>query len=250
VSASTPIRSASGGDAEEVNVPVPLGRFITLEGPDGAGKTVQARLLAEALRGLGHEVVLTREPGGTALGERIRTVLLASAGEPRSALTDALLFNAARAELVERVIRPARADGAIVICDRFADSTLAYQGYGAGLPLDDLRALIAVATGGLAPDRTVLLDVPPERGLERRSAGAASERTRFEDARFHDLGFHQRVRDGFRSLAAADPDRWRVVDASGTEGEVAAAVRAAVITILPRVPVPSEPFAPRLRIQG
>jgi dTMP kinase len=229
---------------------VPRGRFITLEGPDGAGKTLQARLLADALRGLGHAVALTREPGGTAFGERIRALLLASAGEPRSALTDALLFNAARAELVERVIRPALTDGAIVICDRFADSTLAYQGYGAGLPLADLRALIVVATRGLAPDRTVLLDVPPERGLERRSSGAASEQTRFEDARFHDLGFHQRVREGFRSLAAMEPDRWRVVDGSGTEGEVATAVRAAVVTILPRVPASSEPSTPPLRIQG
>lgn len=191
------------------------GRFITLEGPEGAGKTVHAARLATALGGLGHRVRLTREPGGTVLGERIRSILLddgaagAPAGAPIDPRADALLFNAARAQLVAEVIAPSLEAGEVVICARFADSTLAYQGYGAGRPINELRALATIATGGLAPDRTILLDLDPEAGLARKAAEA---RNRFESA--FDLDFHLRVRAGFLELAAAEPARWRVVDAA------------------------------------
>jgi dTMP kinase len=187
------------------------GRFITIEGPEGAGKTVLTRRLGDALAADGHTVRLTREPGGTELGERIRALLLArSTGdldiEPRA---DALLFNAARAQLVAEVIRPALRAGEVVLCARFADSTLAYQGYGAGLPLDELRSIADVATGGLKPELTVLLDVDPEVGLRRKAPGA---RNRFEAS--FDVEFHRRVRAGFLALASQEPDRWRVVDST------------------------------------
>ena len=165
----------SGPDVAGPYTPRVTGRFITLEGPEGAGKTVLARRLAEALAGRGHTVRLTREPGGTPLGERVRAMLLErSAGDLAiDARADALLFNAARAQLVAEVIRPALEAGEVVLCARFADSTLAYQGYGAGLPIDELRAIAEVATGGLAPDLTVLLDVDPEVGLRRKAPGRA-----------------------------------------------------------------------------
>jgi dTMP kinase len=188
-------------------------RFITLEGPEGAGKTAVARAVAEALTQRGEVVRSTREPGGTRLGEQLRSILLARDASPSSApiaaRADALLFNAARAQLVAEVIRPALARGETVLCARFSDSTLAYQGYGAGLPLAELRAVAAVATGGLQPDLTILLDVAPEIGLGRkRGAG----RNRFEAS--FDLAFHERVRAGFLALAAAEPDRFRVVDSN------------------------------------
>jgi dTMP kinase len=188
------------------------GLFITLEGPEGAGKTVLARRLTEALTARGLTVRLTREPGGTTLGERLRAVLLErprDGAAPLAARADALLFNAARAQLVAEVIRPSLAAGEIVVCARFADSTLAYQGYGAGLPVDELRAVAAVATGGLEPDLTILLDVDPETGIRRKSPDA---RNRFESG--FDLAFHRRVREGFLELARAEPDRWRVVDST------------------------------------
>jgi dTMP kinase len=187
------------------------GLFITLEGPEGAGKTVLGRRLADALIARGQGVLLTREPGGTELGERVRALLLArSTGDLAIEPTaDALLFNAARAQLVAEVIRPALETGNVVLCARFADSTLAYQGYGAGLPIDDLRSIAAVATGGLAPDLTVLLDVDPEVGLRRKAPGA---RNRFEAS--FDLDFHRRVRAGFLELAGQEPKRWRVIDST------------------------------------
>ena len=190
------------------------GRFITLEGPEGAGKTLQAERLAEALRARGHPVRLTREPGGTRLGEQIRAIVLARAmdgdgGIELDARADALLFNAARAQLVAEVIKPALAAGEVVICARFADSTLAYQGYGAGLPIDELRAIAEVATSGLSPDLTILLDLPPHIGLGRK---VDKSRNRFEAS--YGLPFHEQVRDGFIELARQEPARWRVIDAS------------------------------------
>lgn len=199
------------------------GLFITLEGPDGAGKSSQAGALADRLRAAGRAIVLTREPGGTGLGERVREVLL-SAAAAHDALTDALLFNAARRQLVRDVIAPALADGSIVVCDRFADSTLAYQGFGSGAPLDALRALAEVATDGLAPIRTVLLDLPAEIGLARRFGGSTDQLTRFETSAFFDRAFHERVRAGYLELAATEPERWRVVDAARPPDEVAAEV--------------------------
>jgi dTMP kinase len=201
------------------------GWFITIEGPEGAGKTTQAERLAAHLRSIGHDVHLTREPGGTWLGERLRELLLARtvATTPADPLTDALLFNAARRQLVSEVVRPTLDIGRTVLCARYADSTLAYQGYGAGASLDRLRALEVVATDGLTPDLTILLDVPAEIGLARKAPGDV---TRFE-AEF-DLAFHRRVRDGFLALAAESPGRFVVVDATGDADDVAGAVAAAV----------------------
>jgi len=207
------------------------GTFITLEGPEGAGKTVLAKRLVDELTRRGHRVRSTREPGGTRLGERIRAIVLEQAAgaeaptvDPRA---DALLFNAARAQLVAEVIRPALAAGEVVVCARFADSTLAYQGYGAGLPIDELRALAAIATGGLAPHLTILLDVPPEIGLGRKTSVS---RNRFEAS--FDLAFHQRVRAGFLQLAADEPERFRVVDSTRRIDVVAPDVIAAALSIL------------------
>ncbi|HEY7025014.1 MAG TPA: dTMP kinase [Candidatus Limnocylindrales bacterium] len=205
------------------------GIFITLEGPDGAGKSTQARLLAERIRATGREVVETREPGGTALGERLRDVLMHAPDGSHDALSDALLFNAARARQVSEVIRPALDRGAVVVCDRFSDSTLAYQGYGGGVPQQQLRTLKLIAIGDIDPDRTVLVDLPISSGLERRQAGSTSDLTRFEtDAQEHGETFHERVRSGYLSLAAAEPTRWRVVDGSTSPQKVAAAVWSAV----------------------
>lgn len=224
------------------------GRFVTLEGPDGAGKSSQAERLARWLRSRGWPVTLTREPGGTALGEGIRTLVLHDATE-RSARADALLFAAARAEHVATVIRPALGRGEIVVCDRYSDSTLAYQGFGGGESLSDLEALIAYATGGLRPGLTLLLDLPVEAGLKRRSGGPAAARTRFEDRGLHDLAFHERVLAGFRTLAAAEPERWRIVDASASPDAAAAAIRAHVGAWLGRQPKAAEPSEalPRIR---
>jgi dTMP kinase len=197
-------------------------------------------LLAERLRGAGLAVVLTREPGGTALGERIREVVLArdtGGARDRDPMADALLFNAARRQLVSELIRPGLAAGTVVVCDRFADSTLAYQGYGAGLSLEALRRLAALATDGLVPDRTILLDVPVDHGLARRAEGPAVELTRFEHAESHDRAFHERVRAGFLSLAAQEPERWRIVDARADRDAVGQAVWEAVLDVLP-VPRP------------
>jgi dTMP kinase len=219
------------------------GWFITIEGPDGSGKTTQATALATHLASRGFDVHVTREPGGTWLGERLRDVLLArttstAATDP---LTDALLFNAARRQLVSEVIRPALAAGTTIVCARFADSTLAYQGYGAGVPLERLLALAEAATDGLTPDLTILLDLAVEDGLARKAPGDV---TRFE-AEF-DLAFHRRVREGFLALAADDPERFVVVDAGRPATEVALAVATAV----DRLTVLDEPKHSEVRTTG
>ncbi len=204
------------------------GKFITFEGPDGSGKSTQAGLLAQQLRLRGLDVVLTREPGGTPLGERVRSVLLDPDGVAHSARADALLFGAARAQHVDDVIAPALERGAIVVCDRYADSTVAYQGYGSGLPLGRLRDLGAFATRGIRPDRTILLDVPVAAGLGRRSAGAPEGMTRFESTDSFDAAYHERVRAGFLELASVEPVRWVVVDADRPADRVAHDVYLAV----------------------
>lgn len=217
------------------------GRFLTIDGPDGGGKTTQAERLRDHLVARGVPVHMTREPGGTWLGERLREVILARTGAgaaPTDPLTDAMLFDAARRQLVREVIRPALAAGTTVVCARFADSTLAYQGYGAGVDLDDLRALERLATDGLRPDRTIILDLPVEAGLARKTP---ADVTRFE-AEF-DLDFHRRVRDGFLAIAAAEPERVVVVDATGPVDAVAALVAGAVAPL-----IPGEPSGPDVRI--
>jgi dTMP kinase len=218
------------------------GWFITIEGPEGAGKTTQASALASHLEEMGLDVHVTREPGGTWLGERLRDVLLArTAAAATDPLTDAFLFNAARRQLVTEVIRPALDGGRTVVCARYADSTLAYQGYGAGVPLDRLRGLEVTATDGLKPDLTILLDLPAEDGLARV---APDDITRFE-AEF-DLAFHRRVRDGFLALAAAEPGRFAVIDARLPAADVAAAVAVAA----DRLAATSEPRPAGVRTTG
>jgi dTMP kinase len=182
--------------------------FITLEGPEGSGKSTQARLLVEALQQLGQAVLPTREPGGTPIGEQIRDVIHSLKNTDMQERTEILLFQASRAQLVEQVIRPHLAKGGVVVCDRYADSTLAYQGYGYGRDLEQLRNLIAFATGGLQPDLTLLLDLDAETGLKRRLSGGEWNRL---DAL--DLAFHQRVRAGYHYLAQASPERWAIIDA-------------------------------------
>lgn len=187
-----------------------MGLFITFEGPEGSGKTTLLRWLTERLREQGHPVLATREPGGTRIGNAVRAILLDPAHTEMSPRAETLLFNAARAQLVDQVIRPALANGRIVLCDRYADSTLAYQGYGHGQSLDELRRLIHYATGGLIPDHTIYLDLPPEVGLRRRRRQEDLEWNRLDA---QTLAFHERVRRGYLELAAAEPSRWLVVDA-------------------------------------
>jgi len=196
--------------------------FITLEGPDGSGKTTQARLLAHWLQEEGHPVVLVREPGGTTIGERIREVLHDPAHTGMSPWTEVFLYCAARSQLVAEIIRPALAAGQTVLCDRYADSTLAYQGYGRGLDLDALRLVLYLATGGLTPDLTFCLDISPEEGLARRRAGGG-EWNRLDQ---ETVDFHRRVRTGYLELAGLEPQRWVVVDAARSVEAVQADLRA------------------------
>jgi dTMP kinase len=212
------------------------GRFITIEGPEGAGKTSQAARLETGLRARGLAVVGTREPGGTTLGERIRELLLAPSATPIDPLADALLFNAARRQLVEEVIEPSLAAGTTVICARFADSTRAYQGYGGGLALEQLERLEEIATGGLKPDLTILLDLPVEIGLARK---APDDQTRFETG--FDVAFHRRVRNGFLAMAIAEPRRFVVLDATVDEDAVAARMLRAVAQLFGDLPELSDP---------
>lgn len=194
--------SAAGGD------PGKAGMFITFEGPEGSGKTAQMRHLASYLREAGHAVRETREPGGTPIGDQIRTTILDPKNTAMVDRTEALLLQASRAQLVEEVIKPHLEEGEVVLCDRYADSTLAYQGYGHENNLATLQDIIHYATGGLKPDLTLLLDVDPRVGLQRRNEAGDLNRL---DAL--DLGFHLRVREGYHQLAEADPERWVVIDA-------------------------------------
>lgn len=202
------------------------GRFVTLEGPEGSGKTTAARHLAEWLRGRDVETTLTHEPGGTPLGEEVRRLVLHVRGmsddlDPRA---DALLYAAARAQHVARVIRPALEDARWVVCARFADSSLAYQGAGYGIDSAEMRRLQDFATGGVRPDLTLLLDVPVEVGLERTRR--RREWNRFEDTEA--VAFFERVRRAYLDLAAAEPGRFEVIDGSGSVDEADAAIRDAV----------------------
>ncbi len=181
--------------------------FITLEGPDGCGKSTQVRLLAAHLRALGLDVLQTREPGGTAISDQIRQVLTDLSNTPMHPRTEILLFSASRAQLCHEVIRPHLQAGGTVLSDRFFDSTFAYQGYGHRLDLDALRAITAFATGGLIPDVTFLLDIPAEEGLLRRKQHGGWNRL---DA--YNLEFHQRVRQGYLALAQAEPQRWVTIE--------------------------------------
>jgi dTMP kinase len=195
------------------------GLFITFEGGEGSGKSTQIARLAARLRALGLDPLVTREPGGTALAEGIRALLLDSSVAP-GPLSEALLMEAARADLVANVIRPALVAARPVLCDRYADSTLAYQGAGRGLDAAMLASWNAVATGGLQPDLTFLFDLDPEVGLARRaSAGVSTNRLDRES-----LPFHQRVRARFLELAASSPERWIILDATASHDQLEARV--------------------------
>jgi dTMP kinase len=198
--------------------------FITFEGPDGSGKTTQIRLLAEWLREQGYQVVLTREPGGTEISDQIRQIVHDLHNAAMNARTEILLYSASRAQHVAQLIRPALATGKVVISDRYADSTMAYQGYGRQLDLTALRMITVFATGGLVPDLTLYFDIAPEEGLRRRQVGG-DEWNRL-DAEATD--FHQRARAGYLELIKQEPERWVVIDANRSREEVQAQVRAAV----------------------
>jgi dTMP kinase len=197
------------------------GLFVTFEGLDGCGKSTQMELLATGLREHGYVVLVTREPGGTPLGEAIRVVLLDPRHHGMSARAEALLYAAARANLVEQVIRPALEDGQVVLCDRYLDSSLAYQGYGRGLGSDDITTLNVWATDCLFPDLTLFLDL--DDAIRATRVAAVPDRLEAEDD-----GFHHKVGEGFRELLLLHPHRIRRVDARGTEEEVQARVRSVV----------------------
>jgi dTMP kinase len=216
----------------------PGGFFITFEGPEGGGKSTQVHRLAARLAEDGYAVWTSREPGGTRVGEAIRPLLLGKEAPVLTAWTEALLFTAARAQLVEDVIRPRLARGEIVICDRFSDSTLAYQGYGRGLDLLALRRLQAEVTEGLQPDLTLLLQLPVAAGLARIPPAVKDRLDR------ETVAFHERVSAGYRQMAADEPRRWRAVDASAGPDQVAAAVLEHVRRALAAAQV--EPVARRL----
>ena len=199
--------------------------FITLEGPEGSGKTSQMPILAEFLRNAGYEVVLTREPGGTPVGDQIREVLMNLKNVSIVPRTEILLFLAARAQHVEGLIRPALEAGKIILCDRFGDSTLAYQGYGHQTDLGVLRTLLDFSTGGLKPDLTLLLDVPVEAGMERKM----DNDTEWNRLDAKSEAFHRRVRQGYLTLAEEEPERWVVIDAVRSKEEVQAAMRKAIL---------------------
>ena len=198
--------------------------FITLEGPEGCGKTTQIHLLADWLREQGYEVVLTREPGGTDIGDQIRGVLHDLRNTAMDARAEILLYSASRAQHVAQLIRPSLAAGKIVISDRYADSTMAYQGYGRGLDRGMLRTITAFATGGLTPDLTLCLDITPEEGLQRRRLGG-DEWNRLDA---ETLEFHQKVRAGYLELVKQEPGRWVVINAARSVEEVQAEIRAVV----------------------
>lgn len=204
-------------------------RFISFEGGEGGGKSTQIARLADWLRARGKTVIVTREPGGSPGAEEIRALFVTGTADRWDGTTEALLVSAARRDHVRKTILPALETGAWVLCDRFADSTLAYQGYGRGVDLALLRNLQAIATDGLLPSLTLWLDLPLEEGL-RRAARRRGGEARFESL---DLGFHRRVAEGFTALAEAEPNRFQRIDAEGTPEAVGARIGAAVCARFP-----------------
>lgn len=203
------------------------GKFITLEGPDGSGKSSQVPDLVKAIERAGYQVVSTREPGGTEIGDQVRQVLMDLSNKSMHPRSEILLFQASRAQIVEEVIQPALAAGKVVLSDRYADSTLAYQGYGHQVDLSQLRRIVDFATGGLKPDLTVLFDLDAQEGLARRDSGG--DWNRLDD---YDLSFHQRVQKGYHQLVKEDPARWRIINAAQPAEAVANDLQQSVLSFL------------------
>ena len=201
-----------------------MGLFITFEGSEGCGKSTQARLLYEHTRTVGYNVIHVREPGGTPIGDQIRAIVLGMNNTEMDPIAESLLFSASRAQLVHQVIRPHLAANGIVICDRYADSTYAYQGYGLGRNLADLRTLTAIATDGLVPDVTMWLRIDPAIGLQRKLHPDAAQ-VEWNRLDAHELAFHQRVASGYAALAEAEPGRWVACDAHLSIEALAAHIR-------------------------
>lgn len=204
------------------------GRFITVEGIDGCGKSTQARLLVEDLERAGYDVLALREPGGVAISEKIRALLLDPANVEMSATCELLLYEAARAQLVHEVVAPALAGGRIVVCDRFYDSTTAYQGYAGGVPLDAVTRANELAVGACAPDLTLVFDIDPALAAER-TVSRAQDRMEAKG-----IAYQQRVAEGFRAIAAAEPERVKRIDAARAIDAIHADVMVAVRAVLPR----------------
>lgn len=192
------------------------GLFITFEGPDGAGKTTQVKAFAEKLSALGHEVVLTREPGGTAISDEIRSLILDPAHTEMADFAEVLLYAASRAQHVQEKIKPSLKSGKIIVCDRFVEASVAYQGYGLGIDIERIKAINQFATGGLIPDRTYLLDLSVAEGRERLQARTGLDRIEQKGA-----AYHERVRQGFLEIAKEHPQRIRVIDAKRPVNEMA-----------------------------
>lgn len=201
--------------------------FITFEGPEGSGKSSQLPALASFIASRGYDVVSTREPGGTRIGNQIREILMRMDNTELHPRTEILLFQAARAQLIEELILPSLAAGKVILCDRYGDSTLAYQGYGHGLDLDRLKMILEFATSGLKPDLTILLDVDVMVGLKRKKAKEEWNRM---DA--FELSFHERVRKGYHELVSQEPARWKIVDASQSQEQVQEDIRQIVLDAL------------------
>ncbi len=197
------------------------GTFITLEGPDGAGKTTQLRIICQELTALGYQHIVTRDPGGTAIGKQIRRILL-NTEHALSSTAELLLYQADRAQNVSENIRPGLEKGLLVLCDRYTDSTIAYQGYGRGLSLKTIEMLNEISTGGLKPDLTLLFDLESEKGLARLHPGSFD---RFER---ETLAFHKRVREGYLNLAKNEPQRFHIIDAGAPLTSVQTALRKAI----------------------
>jgi dTMP kinase len=226
-----------------------LSLFVTFEGPEGGGKTSQMRFLAPYLREAGCQVLTTREPGGTSIGDRVRAILLDPVHTEMEPTTEFLLFSASRAQLVSQIIRPHLAQGGVVLCDRYGDASLAYQGYGYGQDLEAVGTITRFATGGLIPDLTFCLDVPVEVGLRRKSGGSGDAWNRMEQK---EIAYHERVRAGYLAMAAQEPSRWVVIDATADLRAVQAAVRERVkreLIARKMIASPREPeaFPPKAR---
>jgi dTMP kinase len=206
--------------------------FVTFEGPDGSGKTTQIKLLAGHLQALGHDVLVTREPGGTPIGDQIRVVLHDVKNVEMACETEFLLYSASRAQLVRQVVKPHLGRGGVVLCDRFADSSMAYQGYGRELDLAAVRLITQFATEGLVPDLTVYLDLPVEVGIERKQVAHAAQAGEWNRLDQQSVDFHRRVRRGYLQMAQADPGRWLVIDAAQSIDDTQAVIRKRLETLL------------------